>query len=196
MQVMAAAKVKILPPGTHLHPAADDHQQLLVILRGAIHIAATADRAGQGSRQGSPVQQPAAQPEVLPDAEQPRLHNQTDAALLQTPGAVLTVAHEQQDAESDSTAGEAISGRAGQPQTGQPQTGQSQTGQSQAGQTPSSSASNSLVRDRDIPDARGCAFALPGLLQGTALEVHVTAETVVEAYSIPWSLIQVGYSSA
>ena len=56
---------------------------------------------------------------------------------------------------------------------------------------PSSSGSSSLTCDRDIPDARGCAFGLPGLLQGSALEVHVTAETVVEAYSIPWSLIQV-----
>lgn len=201
---MSAAKVMILPPGSNLYPAADDHQQLLVILRGAIHTGCTAQRAGQGSQRGSSpqggnVQQPAAKPDLLLSAEQPRLYNQTNAAGLQIPGAASTISREQQQTDSGhphSGAGQADPGRAGPSPAGQAQTGQSQTGQSQTGHMPSgSSSSSSSMQDKDILDARGCAFGLPGLLQGTALEVHVTAETVVEAYSIPWSLIQVGFSA-
>ena len=134
---MSAAKVMILTPGSHLHPAPDNHQRLLVILRGAVHMAST----DPSTSQVSPVSQKS----------------------LHQPG----------------TNGQA----------------QPQTGQFHAEETPFSSGSSSCghVLDKDIPDARGSSFGLPGLLQGTALDVHVTAESVVEAYSIPWSLIQVGF---
>ncbi len=44
---------------------------------------------------------------------------------------------------------------------------------------------------QDVLDARGCAFGLPGLMLGEPLDARVAAKTVVEAYAIPWVLLQV-----
>lgn len=48
---------------------------------------------------------------------------------------------------------------------------------------------------KDVLDARGCAFGLPGLILGAPLDARVAAKTVVEAYAIPWALLQVLDSS-
>ena len=167
---MAAAKVMILAPDSHLHPSADNPEQLLVILRGAVHMATSETQSNN--------QQPDAESGPLQDGGQPHLDNQTDAASLQTSESMQS--HDQAGAKSSHMQSETGQGPAGR------------AGQAQAGQLSSGGASSSHVQDRDILDARGCAFALPGLLLGSALDVHVTAKTVVEAYSIPWSLIQVG----
>lgn len=170
---MAAAKVMVLPPGFPLHPASDNHQQLLVILRGAVQMTASNP---QRSHQASNQQQPDAKSSPRPNGKQLQLGDESDAASL---------SHGLTHAESDhmrSGAGQDDVGRAGH----------SHAGLSQAGQGPTGGASSSQMQDKDILDARGCAFALPGLLLGRALDVHVTAKTVVEAYSIPWSLILVG----
>ena len=178
---MAAAKVMALAPGSHLHPCADNHQQLLVVLRGAVHITTS---ESQSINHATTLQQPDGTHVVRLEGKEPRLYGQTDAASLQTSGS--TQSHGAAHAESrhlQSVAGQGPAGRAGQSHAGPPQ----------AGQLPSDSASSSQMQDKDILDARGCAFALPGLLLGSALDVHVTAKTVVEAYSIPWSLIQAGF---
>ncbi len=44
---------------------------------------------------------------------------------------------------------------------------------------------------KDVLDACGCAFGLPGLMLGEPLDARVAAKTVVEAYAVPWVLIQV-----
>jgi hypothetical protein len=44
---------------------------------------------------------------------------------------------------------------------------------------------------KDVLDARGCAFGLPGLMLGAPLDTRVAAKTVVEAYAVPWVLFQV-----
>ncbi len=44
---------------------------------------------------------------------------------------------------------------------------------------------------KDVLDARGCAFGLPGLMLNKPLDARVAAKTVVEAYAVPWVLIQV-----
>lgn len=165
---MAAAKVMIFAPQSHLHPSADNHEHLLVVLRGAVHLTTSAP---QSSKQVSSLQQPDAKSGHLPDGVQPHLDYQTDAASLQTSEPMQS--HDQAHAESGHM--------------------QSVAEQDPAGHMPSGNASSSPMQDKDILDARGCAFALPGLLLGTALDVHVTAKTVVEAYSIPWRLIQVGF---
>ena len=157
LQVMAAAKVMVLAPESHLYPCGDNHEQLLVVLRGAVHMTAS---QSQSSNHSTDVQHPDGTSAVLPDQQQPRQESQTDAASLQTSGSMVSY---------DSTLAESHQ------------------------QLPSGSASSSEMQEKAILDARGCAFALPGLLLGSALDVHVTAKTVVEAYSIPWSLIQVGF---
>ena len=48
---------------------------------------------------------------------------------------------------------------------------------------------------KDVLDARGCAFGLPGLMLGAPLDARVAAKTVVEAYAVPWALLQVLDSS-
>lgn len=172
---MAAAKVMVLPPGSPLHPASDNHQQLLVILRGAVHMTASNPPR---SHQASSQQQPDATSSPLSNGKQPQLDDQSDAA-----GPMLS--HDLTNAESDhmhSGAGQGDGGAAGH----------SHAGPFQAGHSPARGVGGSQMQEKGILDARGCAFALPGLLLGKALDVHVTAKTVVEAYSIPWSLIQVG----
>ena len=44
---------------------------------------------------------------------------------------------------------------------------------------------------KDVLDARGCAFGLPGFMLGAPLNTRVAAKTVVEAYAVPWVLFQV-----
>ncbi len=44
---------------------------------------------------------------------------------------------------------------------------------------------------KDVLDARGCAFGLPGLMLGEPLDTRVAAKTVVEVYAVPWVLLQV-----
>ncbi len=44
---------------------------------------------------------------------------------------------------------------------------------------------------KDVLDARGCAFGLPGLMLGEPLDMRVAAKTVVEVYAVPWVLLQV-----
>lgn len=170
---MAAAKVMVLAPESHLYPCGDNHEQLLVVLRGAVHMTAS---QSQSSNHSTDVQHPDGTSAVLPDQQQPRQESQTDAASLQTSGSM--VSYDPALAESRHL---------------QTVAGQGPVGPSQTGQLPSGSASSSQMQEKAILDARGCAFALPGLLLGSALDVHVTAKTVVEAYSIPWSLIQVAF---
>lgn len=169
---MAAAKVMVLPPGSPLHPATDNHQQLLVILRGAVHMTASNP---QRSHQPSNQAQHGATSGPVSNGKQPHLGDQSDAASL---------SHGLTHAESDHMRSGAGQGDAGM-------AGHSHARPSQAGQSPAAGVGSSQMQEKDILDARGCAFALPGLLLGRALDVHVTAKTVVEAYSIPWSLIQV-----
>lgn len=107
----------------------------------------------------------------MPNGKQPQLGDQSDVGSL---------SHGLTHAESDH-----MHSGAGQGDTGT-------SGLSQAGQSPAGGVGSSQMQEKDILDARGCAFALPGLLLGRALDVHVTAKTVVEAYSIPWSLVLVG----
>lgn len=43
---------------------------------------------------------------------------------------------------------------------------------------------------KDVLDARGCAFGLPDLMLGAPVDARVDAKTVVEAYAVPWGLLQ------
>ncbi|KAL0027925.1 hypothetical protein WJX79_003037 [Trebouxia sp. C0005] len=43
---------------------------------------------------------------------------------------------------------------------------------------------------KDVLDARGCAFGLPELMLGEPLTARVAAKTAVEAYEVPWLLLQ------
>lgn len=43
----------------------------------------------------------------------------------------------------------------------------------------------------DVLAAQGCAFGLPDVMQVAALDVTVTAQTVVEAFEVPWVLLKV-----
>lgn len=43
----------------------------------------------------------------------------------------------------------------------------------------------------DVLAAQGCAFGLPSVMQVAALDVTVTAQTVVEAFEVPWVLLKV-----
>ena len=43
----------------------------------------------------------------------------------------------------------------------------------------------------DVLQAQGCAFGLPYVMQVAALDVTVTAQTVVEAFEVPWVLLKV-----
>ena len=48
---------------------------------------------------------------------------------------------------------------------------------------------------KDVLDARGCAFGLPDLMLGAPVDARVDAKTVVEAYAVPWGLLQVVHTA-
>ena len=195
----------MLRPASTLHASQDRQQHLTLIVRGAVRLQPAdhtqypadtmyqnpllqhqsnstkgiapselaADSSPQQGFLGQPQQlsMPAMPPTQGPrsGSGQPQTHPQTESGLHES--GLLPPNSEMQS---------------------QGQSHEQSHGQSHGdGQVASGQKGSSQMLDRHILDAQGCAFGLPGLLQGSDLGVHVTAETLVEACSIPWSTIQV-----
>ena len=191
---MAAARRVVLTPKSSVRTPPQKQEQLLLILRGAVRVQPTAlapTPPAAPIRNGISVPHTACGPEnshMQPESDrqhltqgsfdQPHMHAQTGSEQQQAQTTVSMLSH---GPPHGAASAESHGSSYGQPHDSL----------SAAPQQPASADKLDQLSDRYILDARGCAFGLPGLLQGSALAADVVSETVVEAYSIPWSLIQV-----
>ena len=170
VQIMSAARMRVFRPASTLRASHDRQGQLVLIVRGAVFLK-PADHMQYPTTTmfRNPLLQHRSSPSKLgadpfSGSDQSQTPIQTGLASEKS-GMVTTHSKSQAHGQSNGDA---------------------------RGQPASSHMGSSHMQDGLILDAQGCAFGLPGLLQDSDLGVHVTAETLVEACSIPWSTIQVG----
>ena len=205
LQVENVAKLRLFSEGNILPPTSPDGTRLLVILRGAVsfhchpqapamaprqaYTVTTSDALSKDAFPDAPVLTPVSKAPIPPQDQ--RL--QTNGVQTNGAGAYSEIGHAVQQEPS-----EVMPGISTQPDSANPPNGRSsfvhdanQTGEALAAPPTAAAKLDGAADGVDILDARGCAFGLPGFLQQTPLEVQVKAKTVVEAFEVPWALLQV-----
>ena len=186
MQVVSAAKLAVLLPYSCLYPSSTGQQELVIVLRGAVRLSTASSQSTS---------------KAFAASQDTSTHSQTDKASTDSTASAASLPPEQGSASQPSKSSAPDEAVRGSDQYQLQDAAKHMLPTQSEPQAPPNLSNGeqgqpsvvSQMPEKCILDARGCAFGLPGLLQGSGLQVQANAETVIEAYSIPWSLIQVGH---